>query len=233
MSFVEMTYAESINKTLHALMENDPTIILVGQGVWSPWYVGDTCQGLLDKFGKERVIDTPVSECGVASMVCGLAIAGMRPILVFPRMDFMLYAADPIINQMAKWHYMTGGRVKVPCVIWAIINRFGCQGAQHSQDLAWLFRRVAGLKVVEPNGPRTAHELLVSAVYDNNPVVFLDDREKYGKKSTVDFSLKLNEVSLVDQLNLNMADPEMPVPAGITMEKEYKELYEHLQSAIY
>ncbi|TET60286.1 MAG: alpha-ketoacid dehydrogenase subunit beta, partial [Candidatus Stahlbacteria bacterium] len=158
---------------------------LIGQGVKSPWYVGNTCQGLLEKFGPERVIDTPVSENAVTGSAAGAAIAGMRPVVVHPRMDFMMYAMDPIINEAANWHYMCGGRSSVPVVIWGIINRGGEQAAQHSQAFQALFAHIPGLKVVMPSTPYDAKGLMIAAIKDDNPIIYIDDRWLYNQEEVV------------------------------------------------
>lgn len=173
----KLSYSFAINEALHQEMARDASVFLIGQGVKSPWYVGNTCVGLVKKFGEERIIDTPVSENAMTGAAVGAAIAGMRPIILHPRMDFMVYALDPIINQAANWHSMFGGSSDgVPVVIWAIINRGGEQGAQHSQALEALFAHIPGLKVVMPSTPRDAKGLMIAAIRDNNPVVFIDDR---------------------------------------------------------
>lgn len=172
----KLQYSLAINEALHQMMTLDKSVFLIGQGVKSPWYVGNTCQGLLGKFGEERLIDTPVSENAVTGAAVGAAIAGMRPVVVHPRLDFMLYALDPIINEAANWHYMNGGKSSVPVVIWGIINRGGEQAAQHSQALHALFAHIPGLKVVMPATPYDAKGLMISAIKDDNPVVYIDDR---------------------------------------------------------
>ncbi len=131
----QLSYALAMNEALHQMMQTDETVFLIGQGVKSPWYVGRTAEGLLDRFGASRVIDTPVSENAVTGAAVGAAIVGMRPIVVHPRMDFMLYAMDPIINQAANWFYMNGGKKNVPVVIWGMINRGGEQAAQKAQNV--------------------------------------------------------------------------------------------------
>jgi len=98
----KLKYSLAINEAIHQMMESDESVFLIGQGVKSPWYVGNTARGLLEKFGAERVIDTPVSENAITGAAIGAAIAGMRPIVVHPRVDFMMYALDPIINEAAK-----------------------------------------------------------------------------------------------------------------------------------
>ena len=180
-----LQYSLAINEALRQMMLLDKFVFLIGQGVKSPWYVGNTARGLLEDFGPERVIDTPVSENAVTGAAVGAAIAGMRPIVVHPRMDFMMYALDPIINEAANWHYMSGGRGSVPVVIWAIINRGGEQAAQHSQALYALFAHIPGLKVVMPSTPYDAKGLMISAIRDDNPVVYIDDRWLYTLEGEV------------------------------------------------
>jgi pyruvate/2-oxoglutarate/acetoin dehydrogenase E1 component len=175
-----ISYAKAINETLHQMMERDDSVFLIGQGVTSPWYVGATTVDLLQRFGSERVIDTPVSECGITGASVGASLAGMRPVLVHPRMDFMYYGMDQIANHAANWHYMFGGQIPVPLTIWAIINRGGEQAAQHSQALQAIFGHMPGLKVVMPSTPYDAKGLLVASIEDDNPVVYIDDRWLYN-----------------------------------------------------
>ena len=175
----KVQYSLAINEALHQIMELDPSVFLIGQGVKSPWYVGNTAQGLLERFGKDRVIDTPVSENGITGAAVGAAIAGMKAVIVHPRMDFMFFAMDPIINQAANWHYMNGGRTSIPVVFWGIINRGGEQAAQHSQAIHGLFANIPGLKVVMPATAYDAKGLMIAAIQDPNPVVFVDDRWLY------------------------------------------------------
>ena len=181
----KLNYALAINEALHQMMEEDESVFLIGQGVKSPWYVGQTCNGLIAKFGEKRVIDTPVSENAVTGAAVGAALAGMKAVVVHPRMDFMFYAMDPIINEAANWHYMNGGKLSAPVVIWGIINRGGEQAAQHSQALHALFAHVPGLKVVMPSTPYDAKGLMVAAIRDPNPVIFVDDRWLYPEEGYV------------------------------------------------
>jgi pyruvate dehydrogenase E1 component beta subunit len=158
------------------MMVEDDSVFLIGQGVKSPWYVGNTAKGLLERFGSERVIDTPVSENAITGAAVGAAIVGMKPVVIHPRMDFMMYAMDPIINEAANWHYMNGGKASVPVVFWGIINRGGEQAAQHSQAIHALFSHFPGLKVVMPATAYDAKGLMVAAIKDPGPVVFVDER---------------------------------------------------------
>ena len=181
----KLSYSLAINEALHQTMGTDNSVFLIGQGVKSPWYVGNTARGLLERFGSQKIIDTPVSENAITGCAVGAAIAGMRPVVVHPRLDFMLYALDPIINEAANWYYMSGGKISVPVVIWGIINRGGEQAAQHSQAFHSLFAHIPGLKVVMPSTPYDAKGLMVSAISDDNPVVFIDDRWLYAVEDYV------------------------------------------------
>jgi pyruvate dehydrogenase E1 component beta subunit len=157
----------------------------MGQGLWSPWYAGSSLQDLEKEFGRDRLLDSPLCENATTGAAIGAAIAGMRPIVFHPRMDFMLLAVDPIVNQAANWSYMFAGQVSVPVVIRSVINRGGEQGAQHSQALQAFFAHVPGLKVVMPSTPHDAKGLLIAAVRDGNPVVYIDDRWLYGETGEV------------------------------------------------
>lgn len=181
----KIKYSQAINEALHQLLEKNNKVFLVGQGVTSPWYVGATTVGLLDRFGPQRVFDTPVSENGVTGLAVGAAMAGMRPIVVHPRLDFMYYAMDQIANHAANWHYMFGGQLSIPLTLWGIINRGGEQAAQHSQALQAIFTHIPGLKVVMPSTPYDAKGLLIASVYDDNPVVYIDDRWLYNFEADV------------------------------------------------
>ena len=181
----ELNYAQAIREAHEQLLASDPRVFLIGQGLWSPWYAGSSLQDLDRQFGKDRIIDSPVSENAVTGAAIGAAIAGMRPIVFHPRMDFMLLAADPIINQAANWSYIFAGQVSVPVVIRAVVNRGGEQGAQHSQALQGLFMQIPGLKVVMPASAYDAKGLLFSAVSDGNPVMYIDDRWLYDLRGDV------------------------------------------------
>lgn len=174
-----LSYAQAIREAHAQLLQNDPRVFVFGQGLWSPWYAGTSLQDLEKEFGRDRVIDSPVSENATTGAAIGAAMAGMRPIVFHPRMDFMLLAVDPIVNQAANWSYLFGAQVKVPVVIRASINRGGEQGAQHSQALQSFFMHVPGLKVVMPSTPYDAKGLLIGAVNDGNPIIYIDDRWLY------------------------------------------------------
>jgi pyruvate dehydrogenase E1 component beta subunit len=181
----KITYAQAINEALHQLIEKNNHVFLIGQGVTSPWYVGTTTQGLIQRFGPKRIIDTPTSENAMTGVALGAGLARMHPIMCFPRMDFMYYAMDQIANHIANWHYMFGGQLIAPVTLWAIINRGGEQAAQHSQAIQAIFAHIPGLKVVAPSTPYDAKGLLVASVEDDNPVVYVDERWLYELEGEV------------------------------------------------
>ena len=157
-------YGNAILAAFEYLLKNYPEVFVIGQGLWSPWYVGNSMTNLDKKFGKQRVIDTPVSESATTGAAVGASLAGMRPIVVHPRMDFMIYAMDSIVNQAAKWSSMFGGQANPSLTIRSIINRGGEQGAQHSQALHAWFAHVPGLRVVMPSSVADARDLLIASV---------------------------------------------------------------------
>ena len=181
----QLTYAQAIREAHAQLLKEDPRVFICGQGVWNPWYAGKSLLDLDKEFGRDRVLDCPVSENATTAAGIGAAIAGMRPIVFHARMDFMLLAVDPIINQAANWSYLFGGQGSVPIVIRCVINRGGEQGAQHSQALHGLFAHVPGLKVVMPSTPHDAKGLLIASVRDENPVLYIDDRWLYDDSGDV------------------------------------------------
>lgn len=174
-----LTYVQAIREATAQLLRSDPRVFVIGQGLWSPWYVGSSMKDIDKEFGKDRVLDCPVSENATTGLGIGAALAGMRPIVVHPRVDFFLLAVDQVINQASNWAYMFGGQIGVPVVFRPIVNRGGEQGAQHSQALQAIFAHIPGLKVVMPATARDAKGLLIAAVNDGNPVLYIDDRWLY------------------------------------------------------
>jgi len=180
-----LTYSLAINEATYQMMKKNKNVFVIGQGVKSPWYVGNTCQNLLKKFGPKRVIDTPIAENVINGIGVGAGIAGGRAIVVHPRMDFMLYGLDPIINEAANWQYIFAGQSSAPVIIRSIINRGGEQGAQHSQALQGIFAHIPGLKVVAPSTAYDAKGLLISAIRGNDPIIYIEDRWLYGQEDNV------------------------------------------------
>ena len=145
-----INYGEAIREAFVYLLDKYPEVFCIGQGLWSPWYVGNTMSDLDKLFGRDRIIDTPVSELACTGASVGASLFGYRPIAIHPRMDFMMLAVDQIINQAAKWSLMLGGQASPAVTVRAIINRGGEQGAQHSQALHSWFAHIPGLRVVMP-----------------------------------------------------------------------------------
>lgn len=174
-------YGTAILAAFEYLLAKYSEVFVIGQGLWSPWYVGNSMTDLDKKFGTERIIDTPVSESACTGAAVGASLSGMRPIVVHPRVDFMLYAMDAIVNQAAKWSHMVGGQAHPGVTIRGIVNRGGEQGAQHSQALHAWFAHVPGLRVVMPATVSDARDLLIASVLCQDPVVYIDDRWLYAQ----------------------------------------------------
>lgn len=179
------TYARGIFDAFDHLLKHDPDVFVIGQGLWSPWYVGATMTDLDKTYGKERVIDSPVSELATTAAAVGAAIAGKKPIVLHPRMDFMVLGTDPIINQAAKWRYLFRGKAAAPVTVRGIVNRGGEQGAQHSQALHSWYAHIPGLRVVMPATAQDARDLLIQATLSPDPVLYIDDRWLYDEVSPV------------------------------------------------
>ena len=174
-----LKYSDGIRQAFEYVLKNYEDTVIMGQGLWSPWYVGSSMNDLERHFGKERVLDTPVSENGSTGMALGAALTGSRAVVVHPRIDFMILASDQIVNQAAKWQSMLGGGIKIPLTVRGIINRGGEQGAQHSQALHSWYAHVPGLRVVMPATANDARDLLISSILCNDPVIYIDDRWCY------------------------------------------------------
>lgn len=182
---MKMSYGLAMNDAYRLALHKDPKCFVIGQGVNNPWFVGKTTIGLQKEFGELRVMDSPISEAAMTGACIGAAMAGMHPIAFHPRMDFMYLALDQIINHCASWNYMFNGKVNVPIVLRGIVNRGGEQGAQHSQSPLAIYANIPGLKVVCPATPFDAKGLLLAAVEDPNPVIYIDDRWLYDIEEEV------------------------------------------------
>lgn len=174
-----LSYRQAIKEAQELMLEQDRRVFIIGEGIDDPFGIFDTTVGFADKFGKDRIIDIPIAENALTGIAIGAAMNGMRPIFVHMRMDFLPMCMDQIINHAAKWHYMTGGNVNIPLVIRSIIGRGWGSAAQHSQALHALFTHIPGLKVVMPATPYDAKGLLISALNDGNPIMFIEHRWIY------------------------------------------------------
>lgn len=181
MSTRELTFAQAIREALDEEMARDEHIIVLGEDVGAWGGVFRTTEGLFQKYGGDRVIDTPLSEEGYVGMAVGAAMTGLHPVPEIMFGDFITLPMDQIVNQAAKMRYMTGGQVQVPITIRATMGGGRSSGAQHSQSWHAWFAHVPGLKVVVPSTPYDAKGLLKTALRENNPVVFFEDKVMYAK----------------------------------------------------
>lgn len=180
-----LTYREALNRAMVEEMEKDPLIYLMGEEVGHYQGAYKVSQGMLAKFGEERVIDTPISENGFAGIGVGSAMVGLRPIIEFMTWNFSLVAIDQIINSAAKINYMSGGQFPMPIVFRGAGGVGGRLGAQHSQAFESWYAHCPGLKVVCPATPKDAYGLLKSSIRDNNPTIFIESEVLYGSKGEV------------------------------------------------
>ena len=180
-----LSYVDAIREATDQEMERDPSVIVFGVDVDDPKAILGTTRGLLEKYGPERVFGTPLSEEGMTGVAIGMSFAGLRPIHVHIRMDFLMLAMNQLINVAAKSRYMYGGQVHVPIVVRSMIGKSWGQGAQHSQGLYSLFMHVSGLKVVAPTTPHDAKGSLIHAIRDNDPVMYVEHRLLHFQKGLV------------------------------------------------
>ena len=177
----ELTFGEAIREALAEEMRRDPRVVLLGEDVAEAGTPFKVLKGLVDEFGKDRVVDTPISEAGFTGLAVGAAMAGMRPVVDIMFGDFLALIMDQVANQAAKIHYMSGGKWKVPMVIRATMGATRRSAAQHSQSLHAWPSHVPGLKVAIPSTPYDAKGLLKAAIRDDNPVVIFEDKISYAK----------------------------------------------------
>ena len=185
MSVRELTYGEAVREALAEEMRRDPRVFVIGEDVAEAGHPFKVLTGLVQEFGTKRVIDTPISEPGYAGIGVGAAMTGMRPVVDVMFGDFMTLAMDQIVNQAAKVHYMSGGKLSVPIVFRTTLGATRRSAAQHSQSLhAWL-SHVPGLKVALPSGPYEAKGLMKTAIREGSPVVIFEDKMMYRTKGPV------------------------------------------------
>jgi len=181
----EITYAQALNEALRECMNEDERVVLLGEDIGDYGGIFQVTAGLLDKFGPERVMDMPISEAGFVGGCVGAALTGMRPVVEIMFIDFTTVCMDMIINQMAKMHYMFGGRGKVPMVLRVNIGAGRGAAAQHSQSFHALFMHIPGLYVAAPSTPYDAKGLLIEAIKNDNPIIFVEHKKLYAEKGPV------------------------------------------------
>lgn len=185
MGGTRLSFAQAINAGLRQALELDPGVFVFGIGADGPTGIFGTTTGLVDQFGSERVFDAPISEAGLSALATGAANSGLRPVLVHQRLDFMLYSVDQIVNWMAPWRFMSGGRATMPVTIRAIIGKGWGQGPQHTKSLHSWFAHVPGLQVVMPGSPADAKGLLLSSIMSDDPTLFIEGRPLFPMQEDV------------------------------------------------
>jgi pyruvate dehydrogenase E1 component beta subunit len=180
-----LTFAQAVKEALAEEMRRDPTVFILGEDVAEAGTPFKVLSGLVEEFGADRVIDTPISEAGFTGLAVGAAITGMRPVVDIMFGDFLTLTMDQLVNQAAKTHYMSGGKLKVPLVLRTTMGATRRSAAQHSQSLhAWV-SHIPGLKVALPSTPYDAKGLMKSAIRDDNPVVIFEDKLMFQEKGEV------------------------------------------------
>jgi pyruvate dehydrogenase E1 component beta subunit len=179
-----ITYAQALNEAQETILKMDSDSFIIGEGVDDVNGIFGSTSGLAETY-KDRVLDIPIAENGLTGVAIGAAAAGMKPIFVHMRTDFLPMCMDQIVNHAAKWHYMSGGQVSIPITIRAIIGRGWGSASQHSQGLHSMFLSVPGLKIAMPSTPYDAKGLLLSAHQDQNPVLFFEHRWLYPYRGPV------------------------------------------------
>ena len=186
----QTSFREAISLGLRDSMREDPRVFVFGLDVADHKRIMGSTVGVLEEFGSGRIFGTPISEDAMTGVALGAAVSGLRPVHVHIRADFMLLGMNQIVNMISTVRYNSGGRLKVPMVIRAVIGRGWGQGAQHSKSLHGVFAHFPGLKVVMPTTPQDAYSLLRTSIADDNPVIFLEHRWFYDIKGDVDTEIK-------------------------------------------
>jgi pyruvate dehydrogenase E1 component beta subunit len=229
----EITFGEAIREAMAEEMRRDPSVFIIGEDVAEAGTPFKVLSGLVQEFGTRRVIDTPISEAGFTGIAVGAAITGMRPIVDIMFGDFITLTMDQMVNQAAKIHYMSGGSLRVPMVLHTTLGATRRSAAQHSQSLHAWFSHVPGLKVVIPSTPYDAKGLLKTAIRDDNPVAFFEDKMMFKIKGPVpkeeylipfgvaDIKRKGKDLTLVatsSMVQVALAAADLLAPEGIEAE---------------
>src|SRR5881397_2090869 len=181
----ELTIAQAVNEALAEELRRDPMVFVVGEDVAEAGTPFKVLSGLVEEFGPERILDSPISEAGITGLAVGAAMTGMRPIVDIMFGDFLTLVMDQLANQAAKAHYMSGGKLMVPLVLRTTLGATRRSAAQHSQSLQAWVAHIPGLKVALPATPADAKGLMKTAIRDDNPVVVIEDKMDYTVKGEV------------------------------------------------
>lgn len=225
----QITYGQAINEALGIALAQDPSVLVYGLGADDPKGIFGTTAGLHKKFGQDRVFDTPVAENGMTGIGVGAAINGCKVVMTHQRLDFALLSLDQIVNNAAKWHFMFGGQQSVPLTIRMILGQGWGQGPTHSQNLQSWFAHIPGLKVVTPTTAYDAKGLLLSSIFDPNPVIFLEHRWLHNAVGHVpegDYRVPIGKAHLL------MEGKDMTVVSMSHMAIESKVALEHLAKSL-
>jgi len=200
----KISFVKAVNEALFVAMKKEKKVICFGLGVDDPKRIFGTTIGLKEKFGKDRVFDTPTSENALTGVAIGASLVGYRSVMAHQRLDFFLLAMDQLVNGAAKWHFMFGGKSSVPITIRLIVGRGWGQGPTHSQSLHAWFAHIPGLKVVMPSTAYDAKGLLISSIFDNNPVIFIEHRwlhNQIGYVPRKEYTIPLKKAKIIQKGN--------------------------------
>ncbi len=208
-------FTDAMSDAFIQSMQKDKNVLIMGEGVTDPKAIFNTTREALKKFGPQRVIETPVSENAMTGIQIGLSLLGKKTIFIHARVDFSLLAFDQLINNASKWHFMYGGTMNIPIVIRLIIGRGWGQGPQHSQSLESVFSHFPGLKVVVPSTAHDCKGLMISSIFDKNPVVFIEHRWLHNYSSN--YSKKFYKISLNDSIDLKKKGKDLTILSSSIM----------------
>lgn len=209
----ELTYREAINLALDEALARDKNVVFMGEDIASDGGVFKTNAGLIEKYGPDRIINTPISENGFTGVALGMAVMGMRPVVEFMFADFLPSAGDAIVNQLPKYRFMSGGQCSVPVTLRAISGGTGRFGAQHSATGESWFMGLPGLRVCAAGSPAAAYELLCAAIRDANPTLVHEHKGLYSKKGTV----RVGAVAEVGKASVDRAGTDLTIVATLLM----------------
>jgi pyruvate dehydrogenase E1 component beta subunit len=181
----KINFSTAIKQAMYDAMKLDNKVLVYGLGVGTSGNIYGTTKGLKEKFGKQRIFDTPASESALTAMGAGMALAGMRPLLIHQRFDFMIYSLDQIVNWISLWSYKSAGKSQIPITIRAVVGKGWGQGPQHSKTLHSWFANLPGISVVYPSSPYEAKGLLLGSIFSNFPTIFFESRSLHASEEEV------------------------------------------------
>src|ERR687884_442383 len=214
----ELTFGQAINEALAEELRRDPSVFVIGEDVAEAGTPFKVLSGLVAEFGPERVVDSPISEAGITGLGVGAAMTGMRPVVDLMFGDFLTLVMDQLANQAAKARYMSGGMLKVPLTLRTTMGATRRSAAQHSQSLQAWVAHVPGLKVALPSTPADAKGLLKTAIRDDNPVVFFEDKMDYTVKGEVPDDEDVTVVATSSMVRVALAAAKLLEQDGISIE---------------